>query len=219
LLSLDQVREGREGGGGSLLQVLSASRADALVLDERLEASRVTPLASGGYRVDVTLRAQVLDHGRDRDGGFRTEVRLNRKMFRAGEEVELSVRASHPARLYVVGVNDDGAAMLIPSRHMPDTTVEAGEWLTFPDERLKQRGLRLRAQLPDGQMHSEEALIVIALRGEQTLMGPVPASGGNVASTSSGTAGQMLNDLLAPLLHIPARDWTFDQVVYGIQPD
>jgi hypothetical protein len=215
LLSLDQIRDGSEG---SLLQVLSTSRADALVLDEKLESSRVSTLPSGGYRVDVTLRAQVLDHRANGDDGFRTEVRLNRKMFRDGEDVDLSVRSSEPARLYVMAVSDGGAVMLLPSRHMPETTVEADAWLHFPDARLKERGVHLRAQLPDGEMHAEEALIVIALRGGRRLRSPVPASGSSYATASRGEAGAMLSDLLAPLLHVPASDWTFDQLVYAIQP-
>lgn len=213
LLSLDQIRDESEG---SLLQVLSASRSDALVIDEDLVDAAVTLLSRGGYRVDVTLRAQVLDHGSDRNDEFRAEVSLNRTSFRDGEDVELSVRASHDARLYVVGVSEDGAAMLVPSRHLPERVTPAGTWLRLPGERLAKRGVRLRAALPAGKSHAEEALIVIAVRGGQALSSPVPASGANFATASRGAAGRMLNELLAPLVHLPTRDWTFDQVVYSI---
>jgi len=221
LLSLDQFTDGEEG---SLLQVLSASRSDALIVHEELVRARVAVLASGGYRMDVTLRAQVLDRARAAGGegrgdgeSFATEVRLNRDVFRDGEEVELSVRASEAARLYVIAVSDDGAVMLVLNRHLREAAVEAGVWLHFPDPRLKERGVHLRAQLPAGKSHAEEALIVIAIRGRRQIESPVPASGAGFASASRGQAAAMLGDLLAPLANIPARDWTFDQLAYRIR--
>ena len=149
---------------------------------------------------------------------FTTEVRLNRTTFRDGENVVLSVRASQAARLYVVAVSEVNAVILIPNRHMPETIVEAGTWLHFPNARLTERGVGLRAKLPDGQTHAEETLIVIALRGAYRLESPVPASGTTFATESHGRAAEMLSHLLAPLTHFPPTEWTFDDFAYTIQP-
>ena len=152
--------EGLRGtDASSLVQTLTASRADALVLDEKLLSSRMIPLSSGGYRVAVVLRARVLDRSKTSDPGFRIEVELDRTRFLAGEEVNLAVRSSRDSRIYVLGLTDSGAAMLLPNRWLKDTRAEAGQWLRFPDSDLKKRGVRLIAQVPEGKDSATEALV------------------------------------------------------------
>lgn len=213
LLSLEQAG-GREEI--SLLQVLTATRSDALVIDEDLRDSRISVLPAGGYRVRVTLRARVLDRGGDTAGSFSTEARLNGHLFRDGEAVQLSVRASEDARIYVVALSDAGAVVLLPNRHLRDTRVQAGRWLHFPTPELRARGVRLEARLSDGAGESREGLLIVALRGNRRLEDLFPAAGDTFRSAESSAAPLLLNDLLAPLLEIPARDWTFDQLVYSV---
>ncbi len=213
LLSLEQVRGDEQT---SLIQALTATRSDALVIDEELRDSRVRVLPGGGYRLSLTLRLRVLDHGRGSDERFRTEAELNRHHFREGEAVQLSVRVNQDARLYVVGVSDAGAVLLLPNRYLRDTRVEAGRRLQFPDHEMRERGVRLEARLPEGKSTSREALIVVALRGDRRLQDLFPAAGETFRMAEADAAPQLLNDVLAPLLEIPARDWTFDQLVYSI---
>lgn len=212
LLSFEQVRD---ADASSLVQTLLATRADALVLEERLITSQRVQV-SGGYRLRVVLRAHVLDRRGATDPGFRTEIALGRNRFLEGEEVTLALRASRDARLYVLAITEDGAALLLPNGHLDDTRVPAGEWLHFPDEALHERGVRLIARLPEGRSEAREALVVVALRGDRTLGGMLPASGAAFRSVEASGAGQLLADLLSPLLDLPADEWTFDQVVYEV---
>ena len=213
LIDLEQIQG---SDASSLVQVLTAARADALVVDERLVESRMTPLPDGGYRLAVTLRARVLDRSDARDPGFRAEVKLDRERFLDGDEVILSVRASRNARIYVLKVTPAGAALLIPNAHLRDTRVAAREWLRFPDRELRRRGVKLVARVPEGYTASRELLLVLALRGDEALDEPLPAQGEIFVSTDARGAGGLFAELMAPLLELPPDAWTFDQVAYEV---
>jgi len=212
-LSFEKVRG---SDAASLMQVLTSVRADALMVEEKLIHSRVELIEGGGYRVEVVLRGRVLDRSRSAKSGFETEIVLPATTFVDGEDLELKLRASRDARIYVIGVTDDGAAVLLPNVHMPDTRVRAGRWLAFPDEDLKARGVHLTAQMPPGVTSAHETLLVVALRGSRKLEGLRPTSGQHFKIVAAEGTGRRLADLLEPLLEIPAHDWSFDQVVYEV---
>jgi hypothetical protein len=212
LLSFEQLQD---ANSSSLVQALLATRADALILEEQLVSSQRLQL-SGGYRVRVVLRAHVLDRSHGADPDFRTEIQLGRTRLLDGEELALALRSSRSARLYVVSITEDGAALLLPNAHLPDTRVAAGEWLRFPNQQLLERGVHLVARVPEGKSATSEALVVVALRGDRALDGLVPAKGSTFRAVEAGGAGQLLADLLGPLLDLPADAWTFDQAVYEI---
>ncbi len=206
------------GDASDLLQALTTTRARALIVDEKLVEQATEMNVAGGYRVRVKLAARVLSRSAARSG-FETEVRLNGSEFAEGERVELAIRTDVDARLYVLSVSDAGATVLLPNRHLEDTSVAAGEWLEFPGGALADRGVFLRAALPPGRDRSDEALVVVALRGKGRLGGVFPAAGETFRSASSDETMRLASEFLTPLLGVPAGDWTFDQVVYTITRD
>jgi hypothetical protein len=213
LLSFEGVRG---ADASSLVQSLTASRADAMVLDEKLVGTQMIPMAGGGYRMKVVLRARVLDRSKTSDPGFQIQVQLDRERFLAGEDVALSVRSSRASRIYVLGITGDGAAVLLPNKWLQDTRAGAGEWIRFPDSDLRERGVRLVAQVPEGQDSATEALVVVALRGDRTLEGLLPLSGQSFRASDAQGAGGLLADLLTPLSELPPDSWAFDQLVYEV---
>ena len=148
-----------------------------MMVEEKLLRSRTVPMDNGGYRLEIVTRGHVLDRSDSGDSGFETEVRLPSTNLIEGEEVKLSVRANKDARIYVIGITDDGATVLLPNSFHPDTRVCAGRWLEFPDETLYKRGVRLIAEVPDGKRSSREALLVVALKGRRTLESIKPRRG------------------------------------------
>ena len=174
------------------------------------------PLAGGGYRMHVVMQARVLDRSETNDPGFQLQVQLDRERFLSGEEVALSVRASRDAHIYVLGITEDSAAVLLPNKWLADTEAEAGQWIHFPDTDLRERGVRLVAQVPDGQDSATEALVAVALRGGYTLENLMPARGDAFRASDASGAGQLLADLLTPLSELPPDSWAFDQIVYEV---
>ena len=216
VLALDHVSDETTS---DLLQVLTATQAHALVVDEQLLDSRLSMSDRGDrYEVRVKLLARVLEHDRSA-AGFETEVRLDGSSYRPGDRVQLAVRVSEPARIYVLAVSDAGATVLLPNRHLRDTRIEAEEWLEFPGDELAGRGVAMHAALPEGRSRSQEALIVVALRGRRRLENLFPAAGDAFRSASGHEAMALASEFLAPLLSIPASEWTFDQIVYSISDD
>jgi hypothetical protein len=63
---------------------------------------------------------------------------------------------------------------------------------------------------------AREALLVVALRGERRLTRFAPASRTVFHAVDANGAGELLADLLAPLIELPADAWTFDQAVYEV---
>ena len=212
-LSFEQMRG---SDSSSLLQVLTSVRADALMVEEKLTRSRTIPMDNGGYRLEIVMHGRVLDRSDSGDSNFETEVRLPDTNLIEGEEVKLSVRANLDARIYVIGITDDGATVLLPNSFHPDTRVRAGRWLEFPDEALYKRGVRLVAEVPNGKRSVREALLVVALKGRRTLDSIKPRSGENFRQVEASETGHLIADLLQPLLDIPSSDWTFDQIVYEV---
>lgn len=213
-LSFEQVRG---SSSTSLLQVLTSVRADALMVEEKLLRSRTIPLDHGGYRVEVVMRGRVLDRSDAGDSGFETEVVLPNTNLREGDEVKLSVRSSRDARIYVIGITDDGATVLLPNSYHRDTRVRAGEWMDFPDKGLYERGVRLVAEVPDGKRSVREALLVVALKGRRTLDSISPSGQDNFRQVDANDSGSLIADLLEPLLDIPSNEWSFDQLVYEVE--
>ena len=91
-----------------------------------------TAVAVALVSMRVAMRARVLDRSKTSDPGFQIQVQLDRDRFLAGEDVSLSVRASRDSRIYVLGITEGGAAVLLPNKWFPDTRADAGEWLRFP---------------------------------------------------------------------------------------
>ena len=89
----------------------------------------------------------------------------------------------------------------------------------FPGVELSGRGVAMHASLPEGRTRSQEALIVVALRGRRRLENLFPAAGDAFRSASGSEAMALASEFLAPLLSIPASEWTFDQIVYSISED
>ncbi len=213
-LSFEQVRG---SDSSELLQVLTSVRADALMVQEELVSSRTFPLDHGGYRLEIVLRGRVLDRTGAGDSDFETEVSLPETNLAEGDEVKLSVRASKDARIYVIGITDDGATVLLPNSFHKDTRVRAGRWLDFPSEALHDKGIRLVAEVPAGKRSVREVLLVVALKGRRTLDSVKPRSGESFRQVHANESGALVADLLQPLLDIPSSDWTFDQIVYEVE--
>jgi hypothetical protein len=213
LLSFEQLYG---ADSSTLLQELITTRADALVVDERVISSTMTPQPGGGYRVDVILHAQVLDRSGASDPDFEVQVSVGRERFLEGEEVTISVTSNRDSRIYVLGVYEAGGAILLPNQYSEDTRIKAGERFEFPNPAERSRGIRLIAAVPPGQSETRETLFAIALRNNRTLTGIAPTHRRESRTVEASGSGALLADFLLPLADLPANDWTFDQITYEV---
>jgi len=207
----------RNQESSELIEVLSSVFAECVVVDENIVEQKVTALPSGGFRLDLALRAKVVDRrGPDSDPGFEVCVRLPREHFLEGEEVSFEVRSTRRARLFIFSVYQDGAGLLVPNRFEPDVVVNPGEWVRFPSKELYDRGVRVVAHLPEGARSSPESLLVIALRDEHKLDALLPSGGQVFLETHASGAGLLLHDIIAPLAGLRPSEWALGQAGYLI---
>ncbi len=214
LLSFDQLR----GADSSMLiQEFIATRVDALVIDKKV-VSTAQPggLEGAGYCYGVVLEATVLDRSRNTDPGFEVEVSLDRVRLVSGDPVEVWIESSRNARIYLIGLYEDGMAVLLPNRFREDTRVQAGKPLVFPDTKRGEGERLLRAQVPEGRTRTTEVLLAIAIRDDGRLDPKRSPRKGTFETVESGGAGALLEDYLRPLTHLPPHRWAFDQIAYEI---
>ena len=158
-----------------------------------------------------------MDRSRNTDPGFQIHTRLERERFKPGDPVVVRVETSRDARIYVLGLYENGMAVLLPNRFRKDTRVKAGHALVFPDARRGEDDQWLRAALPDGKQETMEVLLAIAIRDEGLLLPEAPPNAGSTFRVvESQGAGALLKDYLLPLSRLAADRWTFDSTAYAI---
>ena len=201
-----------------LIQELIATRVDALVIDKKV-VSRAQPgrLDGAGYCYGVVLEATVLDRSRNTDPGFEVAVSLDRRRLVSGDPVEVRIESSRDARIYLIGLYEDGMAVLLPNRFREDTRLQAGTVLVFPDKARGESDGLLRAQVPEGRTRTTEVLLAIAIRGDGRLLPKRVRHKGTFETVESGGAGALLGDYLRPLTRLPPDRWAFDEVAYEIE--
>ena len=215
MLSFEQLRN---TDSHTLIQEFTSTRIDALAIEKNiLQQGPPSKVSDDGYCYGVVLEATILDRSRNTDPGFQVHTRLERDHFKAGDSVVVRVETSRDARIYVLGLYEDGMAVLLPNRFRKDTRVKAGHALVFPDSRRGEDGHLLRAELPDGKLETTEVLLAIAIRDEGLLLPEaLPKTGSTFRVVESQGAGALLKDYLLPLSRLAADRWTFDSTAYAI---
>ena len=215
LLSFEQLRN---TDSHTLIQEFTSTRIDALAIEKKiLQQGPPSKFSDDGYCYGVVLEATILDRSRNADPGFQIDTRLERERFKPGDPVVVRVETSRDARIYVLGLYEDGMAVLLPNRFRKDTRVKAGHALVFPDTQRGEDDQLLQAALPDGKQETMEVLLAIAIRDEGLLLPEAPPNTGSTFRVvESQGAGALLKDYLLPLSRLAPDRWTFDSTAYAI---
>jgi hypothetical protein len=209
--------EARGADSGQLAQVLTWVRAEAVLVDEKVVAEDWQVVeGGGGYRLGLTLRGRVVDRRQRTDSDFEVTVRLDRDRLFEGEFATATMQSTRAVRLYLLGLSELGAVVLVPNAWQPDTRVPAGRVLVFPGDELSARGVRLQARLPEGRREARETLLVLALRGDRDLPVLRPSGDRVFREEDSRNVGRLLGDLLGPLADLPPDEWAMDAVTYEV---
>ena len=209
----------------SLLETLTRTRADGLVVDERISEELMVPLAGGvGFLFRVVMQAQVLDRSASLDPGFEIALDMDATRIFVGEPIEVRIRSTRAARLYGLNLTPEGVRIVFPSRFLPQTAIGRGESLIFPPRpdagSAVAPGVEIVGQLPPGQRRAQEILLVIAIRGDHdplaSALSSSPHTAEGLRGVEPGEAGRMISDYLAPLAALAPDLWAFDQIAFEI---
>jgi len=133
-----------------------------------------TQLAGVGPQVylRIRLRAMVAREVGAADAAFRLALSLNTATLivrsdrpAENDEVVATVTSTMDASLTVVSIADDSVSVLFPNSVVGEAPIRAGEASAFPSTEWRERGLRLRASLPQGRALRREVIMAIAIRG------------------------------------------------------
>lgn len=163
---VDFMQESDLKGQATLTQQLLKMTQEGHILEEQILSSRVgNGNACQSCEYEVALKDCILpltDRG-DRD--FRVSVAMNRSTFREGDEGILYVSATKDAYVHIYSIDvNQNAILLFPNQYAKDNLIRAERQFIFPSEDLRQKGMKLKAQLPAGTSSSAEMIRVIATK-------------------------------------------------------
>ncbi|MBI4401096.1 MAG: DUF4384 domain-containing protein [Nitrospirae bacterium] len=141
---------------------------------------------------------------------------LNKQVFQEGEEARITVQASQPVYLHLLSLAQDGTVtVLLPNRVAPRNRILGGQEFVFPNESLREMGIRMQVALPKGADRSVERIKVIATREKIELV----KKGGtldDVFHTYTSTEGG-LQDVLKKLAGLEKKDWSETTLSYEVR--
>ena len=203
---LDYQQEGLRGQTNLIESVLRTTRRGCILNEKVLtdEYRDLGPCRQCAYFVE--LRACIKERAADADKDLRVELALSRDHFQEGDEARITVTASRDVYLYVydVGMKSD-TSLIAPNEQFPEIKVKGGQTWVYPDDEAVKRGVRLVAQMPEGNLPvSAETIRVVATKL------PLPAKYHDPAR--GGYLGVMQR------LNASSYDWAEDASAFAIYP-
>ena len=203
---LDYQQEGLRGQNNLIESVLRTTRRGCILNEKVLtdEYRDLGPCRQCAYFVE--LRACIKERAADSDQDLHVELSLSRDHFQEGDEAKITVIASRDVYLYVYDVGMKSETSLIaPNEQFPEVKVKAGQTWIYPDEETVKRGVRLVAQMPEGNLPvSAETIRVVATKL------PLPAKYHD--PVRGGYLGVMQR------LNASSYDWAEDAAAFAIYP-
>jgi hypothetical protein len=163
----------------------------------------------------TTLRALIRPVPAERRTHFAVKGRLNKPIFFANEEMVITVAASEAAYIHIFNVEQDNAVtVLFPNKFRRDNFLNGKKELIFPDDELRDTGVRLRVIPPPGTSKALEKIKLIATKKNLNL----PRGKFNDASfqTYQGHDTGLLTDLMKELTKLDDTEWAEVTVSYEV---
>lgn len=219
---IDFAQENNLKGQASLVERLMRMTQEGHILKEQLLSSGLRD-APGcqGCEFEVKLRSCILPLPDRSDRDFRVSLALNRNTFLNGDEGLLYISSTRDAYVYLYSIDmDQNASLLFPNEYAKDNLVKAEQQFVFPNEELRQRGIRLRARLPQGASLAAEMIRVVASKVPLpgTTIDPEAHEAGpqKDLSVSGETQGRGSFFTLLAKLHRTREQWVEDGQAFTI---
>jgi hypothetical protein len=171
--------------------------------------------ASVVYR--VRMKAGVVEETTGVDNSFRIESSLNRPGFKDGDEMKLKIRSTKDCYIAVfIIAEDEKVIRLIPNRYKKDNFLKSGNTFSFPDVNVTEKGIKLRAHVPEKKDAVTETVYVFALKRPFTF-DTARFQEGVYGSYNGRTA--FVNELIKEIVRIPLSERAEQLIQYQISKD
>jgi hypothetical protein len=164
---------------------------------------------------DTTLKALIRPVPAERRTNFAVRGNLNKPIFFPNEEMVITVAASEAAYIHIFNVEQDNAVtVLFPNKFRRDNFLTGKKELIFPDDELRDMGVRLRVIPPAGTSKALEKIKLIATKKNLDL----PRGKFNDASfqTYQGHDTGLVTDLMKELTKLDDTEWAEMTVSYEV---
>jgi uncharacterized protein DUF4384/LPP20 lipoprotein len=202
-----------------LAEDLVHSIVRGVVIEEQIlsEGLREVDIGKGQKALihDTTLRALIRPVPAERRNHFAIKGNLNKSIFFANEEMVITVAASEAAYIHIFNVEQDNAVtVLFPNKFRRDNFLNGKKELIFPDDELREMGVRLRVIPPAGVTKALEKIKLIATKRNLDL----PQGKFNDASfqTYKGHDTGLVTDLMKELTKLEDTEWAEMTVSYEV---
>jgi hypothetical protein len=202
-----------------LAEDLVHSIVRGVVIEEQIlsEGVREVDIEKGQKALihDTTLRALIRPIPAERRNHFAINGNLNKSIFFANEEMVITVAASEAAYIHIFNVEQDNAVtVLFPNKFRRDNFLSGKKELIFPDDELREMGVRLRVIPPAGASKALEKIKLIATKKNLDL----PQGKFNDASfqTYQGHDTGLVTDLMKELTKLEDTEWAEMTVSYEV---
>ena len=149
----------------------------------------------------VKMKVQVAEQKGKPDPFFTVDARINRRVFKEGDHIEIRVTPTKDAYISVFNIlADETVLILVPNRFRQDNFVKANNTFIFPDKNDRSKSISLEAFTGDGRKETKEMFHILALKEPMEFDTATFSEG--VFGIYKGSSG-LVSDLVKQTVHIP----------------
>jgi hypothetical protein len=134
------------------------------------------------------------------------QEQISSPVFQNGDEIHIHATANQEAWFSIFSVDQFGAvSKLYPNDFTKQEKLPAGKEIVFPDDAMRQSGLKLKVRTPKGKKNAVESVLVIATKEKAALLDRVKAQ------------DLTITDLMRELSEMDPSQWVDETVGYEVR--
>lgn len=163
----------------------------------------------------VSMNAKVIPVNEKPDPYFKVELKLNRTVFQAGDEVIVNIKTTKDCYLTLLNIAaNDSVYVLFPNKFQNKNFIKANTGIEIPNEKYRDSGLHIRVATLPGHKKDTEILKVIATKQKIFILDEIDTSSG---FGLMGTPRIALTKLARWLSEIPVSERAEAATIYTVQ--
>ena len=166
----------------------------------------------------VRLGVKVAKEEGTPDFSFKMKASLNKRIFREGDPVRITVTATQDCYLYIFLITEqNGVYIIYPNQFKKDHKLKKQIAHTYPSEADSVKGLSLKAGLLPGYERAKEALQILATKRPINFSPDLLKEGVELISFNQKSA--QIHQLMAEVMTIPVDQRVEAYLAYEIFAD
>jgi hypothetical protein len=200
----------------TLINDLVRTATKGLIVQEQL-LENDCKIIDSRFTCVARIKATIKPLNMERKGNFAVTTASVRRpdkeraskspVFQSNDEIQIRVMANEDAFLQLFSVDQYGnVSKLYPNPYVKQLkALPGGEDFIFPDDALRDRGLRLRVKTPKGVKQSIESVLVIAMKEKTPLL------------ADKSLENPTITDLMKELSNLDPSEWAESTVGYEVR--